>query len=299
VSGGAEGRTVVRAPAKVNLYLAVGGRRADGYHDVDTVLQAVSLADEVAIEAARSLSVTTEPDIGLPAAENLAYRAATLLASDLGRDPAVDIRITKRIPAQAGLGGASSDAAAVLVGLAHHWELDLTSAPLLHHIAAALGADVPFFLGAGTALLAGRGDEFVRALPTPPLELAIVRPPVPVPTGAAYEAFDQLPAEDAPGPSAMVRACESGDPAQVVGALYNNMTDASVGLVPEVAEAIAFLRGAPGVLGVVMAGSGSAVCAVCASADDAAQLVTAAAGRGLWSATATTVPHGVTVMEGA
>ncbi|MBE0416169.1 MAG: 4-(cytidine 5'-diphospho)-2-C-methyl-D-erythritol kinase [Coriobacteriia bacterium] len=294
-----EGRTVVRAAAKVNLYLAVGGRRVNGYHDVETVLQAVSLADEVVLETAPVLSVTTDPDLGLPSGENLAYRAAKALGQAMGREPAVAISISKRIPAQAGLGGASTDAAAVLVGLAHRWGLGTVSTPLLHEVAAGLGADVPFFLGKGTALLTGRGDVLARTLPTPPLNLAIVRPPIPVQTGAAYAAFDRLPEQEAPGSAAMVAACEAGDPVRVASALYNNMTGASTGLVPEVADALAFLRGAPGVLGVAMAGSGSAVFGVCASADDAGKVVSAAAGRGLWSVAATAVSVGVTVTEGA
>jgi len=293
-----EVRTIVRAPAKVNLYLGVGAPRSDGYHDVDTVLQALSLADEVVIAPAAELTVSTEPDIGLPAEENLAHRAAVSLGIALGRTPQVAIDIIKRIPAQAGLGGASADAAAVLVGLARHWGLGVSTAPVLREVAAGLGADVPFFLGPGTALLTGRGDVPVRPLPTPALEIALVRPPVPVPTGEAYAAFDRTPGEAPPGPEAMVRACESGDAERVAAALYNNLTDASVGLVSEVADALASVREAPGVLDATMAGSGSAVFAVCVSADAAAAVASAAAERGWWGATATTVSVGAAVTEG-
>jgi 4-diphosphocytidyl-2-C-methyl-D-erythritol kinase len=299
VSLNPDDRTVVRAPAKVNLYLAVGALRADGYHDVDTVLQAVSLADEVVLERATDLSVTTEPELGLPAEENLAYRAAKTLGEATGRDPEVAIRIAKRIPAQAGLGGASTDAAAVLLGLAHRWRLGPDVLPLLIEVAATLGADVPFFLGTGTALLTGRGDVLSRSLPTPALHLAIVRPPVPVPTGAAYAAFDRAPAANPPGPDAMVSACEAGDAASVAAALFNNMTVASTGLVPEVADALAFLQDAAGVLGTAMAGSGSAVFAVCDSDDAAEHVAAGASRRGLWGAAVTTVDTGVTVTEGA
>lgn len=292
-------RTIVRAPAKVNLYLGVGARRSDGYHDVDTVLQALSLADEVMISPAPELTVRTEPDIGLPSDENLAYRAAAALGVALGRTPQVAIDITKRIPAQAGLGGASADAAAVLVGLARRWGLGASTTPVLREVAAGLGADVPFFLGPATALLTGRGDVLVRPLPTPVLEIALVRPPVPVPTGEAYAAFDRTSGKAAPGPEAMVRACESGDAERVAAALYNNLTDASVGLVPEVADALASVRETPGVLGATMAGSGSAVFAVCVSADAAAAVASAASERGWWGVTATTVSDGPAVTEGA
>ncbi len=299
MSAGPEERTVVRAPAKVNLYLAVGRRRADGYHDVDTVLQAVSLADEIVIEPATALSVKTDPDLGLPAEENLGYRAAAALGSAVGLEPAVAITIAKRIPAQAGLGGASTDAAAVLAGLAHRWRLGASFAPVLGEIAASLGADVPFFLGPGTARLTGRGDVLAQTLPTPLLDLAIVRPDVPVPTGAAYAAFDLLASPAPPGFDAILSACESGDASDVAAALFNNMTDASTGLAPEVGDALASVRRSPGVLGAAMAGSGSAVFAVCASAAAAAAVVSAARESGLWGTTATTVTTGVIVTEGA
>lgn len=289
-------RTLLRASAKVNLYLGVGDLRPDGYHDVDTVLQAISLADEVSIEPGPALSVTTAPDLGLPPEENLAYRAARALGTAVGREPALSIRIAKHVPVQAGLGGASADAAAVLVGLAHRWGLGASERPLLYEVAAGLGADVPFFLGEGTALYTGRGDVLSRTMPTPRLHLALARPPVPVPTGAAYAAFDRLPAGPPPGPGRMVEACEAGDPAAVAASLYNNMTAASVGLVPEVGDALASLREAPGVLGAAMAGSGSAVFAVCASAADAAAVAATARERGLWAATATSVPGGVEVV---
>ncbi len=298
MTGRSERPTIVRAPAKVNLYLGVGGVRPDGYHHVDTVLQALSLADEVVIGPAEGLSVTTEPDIGLAAEDNLAYRAARDLGTALGREPAVSIRIVKNVPMQAGLGGASADAAAVLVALAHRWGLGAAAAPVLREVAAGLGADVPFFLGPGTALFTGKGDVPVRPLPTPPLEFALMRPPVPVPTAEAYAAFDRLGGDRLPGPEAMVRACESGEAERVAAELRNNMTAASTALVPEVADALAFVEGAPGVLGAAMAGSGSAVFAVCSSADAAAQVVSAARERGWWSSTATSVGSGATVTEG-
>jgi len=298
VAAGREAPTIVRAPAKVNLYLGVGGVRSDGYHRVDTVLQALSLADEVVIDTAGTLTVATEPDLGLAAQDNLAFRAARALGEAFGRSPAVSVRILKRIPAQAGLGGASADAAAVLVGLAHRWGLGPAAAPVLRDVAAALGADVPFFLGPGTALYAGRGDVPVRSLATPRLDLALVRPPVPVPTGAAYAAFDRLGGPQPPGSEAMVRACESGEAERVAAELYNNLTEASAGLVPEVADALAFVQSAPGVLGAAMAGSGSAVFAVCASTEAAAQVVSAARERGWWASTATSADSGATVTEG-
>lgn len=299
MSVGAEGSTLVRAPAKVNLYLAVGSRRPDGYHNVDTVLQALTLADDVLITPACGLSVTTDPDIGLPAEDNLAFRAARALGVAIGREPHVAIRITKRIPAQAGLGGASTDAAAVLIGLAHRWGLGPSHTVLLHEVAAALGADVPFFLGPGTALFTSRGDELLRVLPTPDLHLALIKPPASVSTAQAYAAIDVRSAEAAPGPAAMVRACESGDALQVAAALYNDFTSVAMGLAPEVADALASVSNILGVLGAGVAGSGSAVFAVCADADTALAVTADGEARGWWACATTTARTGTLVTEGA
>lgn len=292
-------RIVVRAPAKVNLYLAVKAARDDGYHDVDTVLQAISLADDVAITPAETLSVTTDPDIGVAAEDNLAYRAAMELALATGRTADVAIHITKRIPAQAGLGGASSDAAAVLLALAHLWDLGQgESPPLLRRVAGVLGADVPFFLGSGTALLTGRGDDLVREVSTPNLHLALVKVAQPVSTAQAYAEFDRMPATTAPCPEAMVRACESGEAREVAAALFNGFSPIAERLVPEVADALAFLSEARGTLGAMLAGSGSAVFALCESEQVASGVVADAHDRGWWAESASSVRRGACLMEG-
>lgn len=289
----------VRAPAKLNLYLAVGALRPDGYHQVVTVMQAISLADDVHLAPARTLSLVTDPHLDVPTEDNLAYRAACSLAEALGREPRVAIRITKRIPHKAGLGGASADAAAVLRGLQAMWGVSDSLTPLVREVAAALGADVPFFLGSGTALLGERGDKVLRALPTPPLDLVVVRPPVDVATAAAYAAFDDQPPEVSPGPDEMVAACESGEPGRVALALHNNLEGASVRLAPEIADALAFLTDAPGVRGAAMTGSGSAAFGVCRSPAVAREVATLAVARGWWATEASSVSVGAAVVEGA
>lgn len=262
-------------------------------------MQAVSLADDVHLRPAPVLSVIIEPSLGLPPEDNLAHRAARALAQALGRKPEVAILITKRIPAQAGLGGASADAAAVLTGLAVQWDVPASLAPLVREVAASLGADVPFFLGPGTALLGERGDRPLRTLPTPQLDLVLVRPAVAVSTAAAYAAFDEGSHVAPPGADGMIRACESGDAGQVARLLYNNLTDASTRLAPQIADALAFLTGAPGVLGAAMTGSGSAVFGVCESGDAARRVAASAAERGWWSVEATSVSEGAAIVEGA
>src|SRR5450759_265119 len=127
----------VEAPAKLNLYLGVGGRRADGYHGVETVLVALDLHDSVTVEPAAELSLVCEPDVGVPAPDNLAWRAAVALSSAVGRESSVAIRVVKRIPARAGLGGGSADGAAVIAALAAHWGI-ASDAPVLERVAASL-----------------------------------------------------------------------------------------------------------------------------------------------------------------
>lgn len=288
----------VIAPAKVNLYLEIGGRRADGFHDVTTVLTAVDLADEIMMRHADCLTSTCEPDLGIPAEENLAYRAARDLAGVLGRNPDVDISVRKRIPHGAGLGGGSSDAAGVLAGLAQVWGLAPDNETVLG-VARSLGADVAFFLYGGTALFDERGDRFVRSLPFVPLDLVLVRPDEPVPTGAAYAAFDRQLHASPPGVDPLEGALEARDVSGIATALFNNMTEASVGLVEAVGEALAWTRSREGVMGAAMAGSGSAVYGICRDATVARSIAEDARSAGWWSQATRTLPHGVRVeLEG-
>ena len=172
------------APAKVNLTFEALGRRADGYHEVRTVLHAVSLADEIAFAPADDLSLVAEPLVAEPpgdgalssaasaptGGDNLVLRAARLLRREAGVTAGAAIRLRKRIPVAAGLGGGSSDAAATLRGLRRLWGLDL-DADALRELAAQLGSDVPFFVTGGAALAEGRGE---RLTPLPPAQGSVV-----------------------------------------------------------------------------------------------------------------------------
>jgi 4-diphosphocytidyl-2-C-methyl-D-erythritol kinase len=289
----AETLTMV-APAKVNLYLGIGSRRSDGYHEVVTVLQALELHDTVTVSQADRLEVFCVPDIGLPPCDNIAAVAARVLGGIMDREPKFDIRIEKRIPAGGGLGGGSADAAATLLAVATLWGIDPADERLLS-AAASVGADVPFFLDGGTALFGNRGDQLVRTLPTVPLDIAIVNMGVPASTGVVYAAVDRTPRAEAPGPAAMAAALEAGDRDAIVAALHNDMTVASVALVPPIGEALAWASGLPGVLGTCLAGSGSSVFAVCEDADAAEAVAAEARDRGWWGAATRTRPAGVTV----
>ena len=183
----------VRIPAfaKINLRLEILGKRADGYHELRTVLQTVSLHDELRLRASRNSGISlrirgNEGLSGEPAERNLVYRAIEALRGKLGIAAGVDVELLKKIPAGRGLGGGSSDAAAALLGYLRLTGRRLELAALLE-IAAGLGADVPFFLFGGTALGMGRGDEIYPLPDAPKRELLIVSPgDIQVPTADAY-----------------------------------------------------------------------------------------------------------------
>ena len=181
--------------AKINLDLRILGTRPDGYHSLRTVFQSLALFDSVTVSARRgALTVTCdEPDIPTDQ-RNLVWKAASLLhrtttgKSSPPRDIAIDLR--KRVPAEAGLGGGSSNAAMTLIALNKLWKLDLDM-PSLMRIGARLGADVPFFLGGGTALGLGRGDDIYPLADMPPVHVVILRPGFGVATAEAYQWFDE------------------------------------------------------------------------------------------------------------
>ena len=195
-----------RAYAKINLTLDVGARRADGYHDIHSIMQTIALHDTLTVTRTAGvpgvrLEVAGEGSGAVPADEsNLVHRAAVRLqkaaaarGSVPGNQSGLHILLHKRIPSQAGLGGGSSDAAATLLAVNEVLGLALSRSRLAE-IGAALGADVPFFLTGGTALVEGLGER-VSALPplSPSWFLVVVKPPVGVSTAAAYAALDALP----------------------------------------------------------------------------------------------------------
>jgi len=147
----------VSCPAKINLFLNVLGKRSDGYHEIETVMQTVSLSDTLRIEPASDLSIKVTPPIVPCDSNNLVIRAAELLREFTGTRLGARIHLQKRIPVGGGLGGGSSDAAATLVGLAKLWQLRIGKEELLP-LATQLGADVPFFLYGGTAACRGIGE---------------------------------------------------------------------------------------------------------------------------------------------
>lgn len=243
------------AAAKINLFLEVLGRRPDGYHDVQTLLQHVDLCDEVQIaEEGKGIAIESR---GFPCpggAENLAYRAAALFfkATDIGAG--IRIRIVKRIPLGAGLGGGSSDAAATLWGLNRLFQAGLSSGQL-HALGAQLGSDVPFFFEGPTTWASGRGDVLHSLPPFPPSWLLIVFPGFPVPTAWAYANLELTGGDK----SIRVRAdVEQGNYEHLLSSSWNRFEDVVFRQYPVVKQLKQSLE-AWGARPALMTGSGSAV----------------------------------------
>ena len=172
--------------AKINLALAVLGRRSDGYHDIETVFQAIDLSDELYFSPSAEISLTCEglPDVSEK--DNIVWKAASLLAARIGERRGVAITLRKTIPSGAGLGGGSGNAAAALAGLRRFWNRDIADTDLFT-VAAELGSDVPYFLMGGAALGRGRG-EILTALPDfQPAHLVVIFPGTAVSTASAPE----------------------------------------------------------------------------------------------------------------
>lgn len=246
----------LHALAKVNLTLIVGARRDDGYHDVSTVMQTVGLYDTLTLTGGSGLTMTcTAPDLPTDGS-NLVLRAAALFCRELHLPaPDLHLHLQKRIPSQAGLGGGSSDAAAVLRAMRTLYAPEVSDAEL-ERMAAALGSDVPFFIRGGTALATGRGE---RLTPLPRLAdgwFVVVKPPEGFSTPAMYRRLDELPPQP-PQPDGMPSALGAGELRAVAAALCNSFEravppDSAVWVIREALRA-------QGALAAMLSGSGSAV----------------------------------------
>jgi 4-diphosphocytidyl-2-C-methyl-D-erythritol kinase len=252
----------VLAPAKINLYLEVLGRRPDGYHHIETLMLAVELFDEIALARDASGLVRLscdDPELTV-GPDNLVLKAAKLLQERTGCPHGANIRLTKRIPWAAGLGGGSSDAAATLAGLNEVWELGL-STPQLAALGAELGSDVPFFFHAPAAWCTGRGEEVEPAAMGRSFELVLVKPPQGISTAEVYRQCDSRPIERRDGLEAR-EALATGDVERLARSLHNRLQAPAMQICPPVAEAFRRLQ-ASGAAGCSMTGSGSCLFALC------------------------------------
>jgi 4-diphosphocytidyl-2-C-methyl-D-erythritol kinase len=246
----------VRAHAKINLALRVIGRRADGFHELETILQSLALHDTLTFRSVPGpFTIDCDAEDVPRDRRNLVWQAAERVWRAAGKRGAVrGVRVTirKRVPAQAGLGGGSSDAAAALAALDALWDTRLPP-DRMFALAAAIGSDVPFFLVGGTALGLGRGERLFRLMPLPRTPIVIVRPPCGVATADAYGWFSAGRPSRAARPQRMV---VPWSPLPLV--VENDLERAVLPRVPLVAQAHSRLRRA-GATAVLMSGSGSAV----------------------------------------
>jgi 4-diphosphocytidyl-2-C-methyl-D-erythritol kinase len=261
---------VLRTPANVNLALEVLGKRADGYHEISTVLQAVDLFDRLTVEEADTLSLVTN-DSDLPTdGTNLIIRAARTLGAVVGVAGGAAVRLEKRIPIAAGLGGGSSDAAATLWALNRLWGLRWARARLAE-VAAGIGMDVPFFLGPGRALGTGRGER-IQPLPGGGgYALVLVNPNFPL---SARDVYDRVPrgwSREPTGTWEVIEALRSRSAARLAAALVNGLEPVLEPDVPAITQMKAALMAA-GALGAAMTGSGPTVFGVARSLDHARQI---------------------------
>lgn len=268
------------AHAKANLTLDVLGRRPDGYHELESVMVPLSLADFLTLEKAPRISLSSEGPFaaGLPdPAADLASEAAALLKSWTGYAGGCAITMRKNIPLAAGLGGGSADAAAVLHGLNRLWDLKLERQELLN-LAARLGSDVPFCLLDRPAVARGRG-EILEMIPAAALDLVLVKPPVPKSTGAVYRKLNPDRMGNRPDNQAVVRALALGRPGALTAAIGNVLTPIMSGDHPEIGRAAQTLLDC-GALAAGMTGAGPTVFAIAENRSKAKEIV-ALAGRRL------------------
>lgn len=292
----AEWSLTLTAPAKINLYLGVHTERdARGYHKVDSLMAAVGLADTVTVTPAPALTVQTVPASDFPMQKNTAYRAAVAMAEHYGREANICVTIEKHIPLCAGLGGPSTDAAAVIVALAELWGIDRTD-PALDDIARSIGADVPFFLHASPAFYVGGGDVLAAEYPAlPATPVVLVKPhEASVSTVEAYRRFDEAPVP-ADKPGAIASALRAGDAETAYALVHNNLGVISAQMEPQIQVVLDWLRAQDGTVAVDVCGSGACSFAICDAAVTAANLAALAQQNGWWSCATELIPNTVCI----
>lgn len=253
---------VLKAHAKINLYLEVGDRLDSGYHKINSVMQSLALADIIVLSEAPELTFECDDPL-LAEDDNLAARAARLLRARFAPGAGASIRLYKKVPVAAGLGGGSADAAAVLTGLNQLWSLGLKASDLLT-LAPELGADVAFCLVGGTARVSGFGEE-VKPLPAAELgPILVLKPRGGLAAGEVYERFDGLGLKASFGINEVLAAIEAGDRDRLIAHLANDLEPAAISLMPSIAETknLALEAGASAC---VVSGSGPAMFAFAAN----------------------------------
>lgn len=248
----------ISAPAKLNLRLDVLGKRSDGYHDLLMVMERISLADEVELKVVeRGIFITSDED-SIPADEkNIAYKAAKEILAYSSRNVGVEIHIKKRIPIASGMGGGSSNAAAVLKGLNHLLKLKLPRDKLMA-IGAKIGADVPFFLFEGPAIASGIGDQLKKIKKIPKMSFVVVNPGIKVSTEWAYKTLGLNGRNSSHDKKLQELPSTFNNKKDVVKILNNDLEKVTIKEFPVIAQVKELLM-AHGAIAAQMTGSGSSV----------------------------------------
>lgn len=248
----------IKARAKINLTLDILGKRPDGYHEVEMVMQAIELHDIVTLEEkSTGIEVTTDHPSLVSEQDNIAYKSAWLLKDEFGIDKGIKIHIHKNIPVAAGLAGGSTDAAAVLKGLNRLWDLELGEEQLAAR-GAMIGSDVPFCLRGGTALAQGRGELLSYLPDAPELWLVLAKPALEVSTAEVYRYYEPLKVSKRPDTTAMIRSLRERDSGGILENLVNVLESVTLDRYPVVLELKNALEKA-GVRHALMSGSGPTV----------------------------------------
>jgi 4-diphosphocytidyl-2-C-methyl-D-erythritol kinase len=266
------------APAKLNLFLHILGRRADGYHLLDGLVSFADIGDEVTAAPAPTLGLASGgpfvQDLPQPQEANLVWRAALLLADRLGIPPKAGLSLTKNLPVASGIGGGSSDAAAALRALARLWKAPL-DAGALAALAARLGADVPVCIDLRDAWLGGVGEILEPAGPLPAAGVVLANPGVALPTADVYRAFRGPYSV----PARFSAPADAGELAALLRTRRNDLTGPASSIVPAIHEVLAQLQATTGALIARMSGSGATCFALYRSRDDAMRAAWSLAGE--------------------
>ena len=279
----------VRVPAKVNLQLAVGPREADGFHNLVTVFQAISIYDDVTITKSVpgngiTISIIGDHTHGVPAdATNLAVKAAQLIADDYDFVIDAHIEVNKSIPVAGGMAGGSADAAAVIVGVNELYELEM-SREEMHEFGSQLGSDVPFMISGGTAIGQGRGDQLTAALSRGTYHWVLALSTVGLSTPAVYQECDRLRAGlDIAAPQtsdALMQSLLAADSKAVGQALHNDLQSAACSLRPAL-TLVLDVGEEYGALGSIVSGSGPTVAFLVADEEQGLDLAVALTSSGV------------------
>jgi 4-diphosphocytidyl-2-C-methyl-D-erythritol kinase len=293
-------KRIERAPAKLNLFLEVLGRRPDGFHELETLMVPVQLCDIVSltptppassdraggirlhVECHWPVGQIMQPDSVPTGPGNLVTRGLALLQQRSGAAQGADVELVKRIPVAAGLGGGSSDAAAALRLANRAWRLNWSD-DRLRELAAELGSDIPFFLSRGAAVCRGKGEQIDPLPPMAPLHFVVVKPPIGLATANVYQAHDALPHVADREPNQLARLLASlarATPNKLRRGMFNRLQEAAASLSPWVAKARDVFDRCD-FLAHQLSGSGSAYFGVCRHAQHARRLATVLRSRQL------------------